>query len=106
MLADGQPSINGVAELSVKCTVGSSSKRMGRYACTGCFMSCYCTFSGEWYQGCMHGIGTFESPDGSKYQGSWFKDLKHGLGKKVYANGDVYEGLWKHNKPDGPGRWV
>lgn len=34
------------------------------------------------------GFGTFESPDGSRYQGGWQANLKHGLGKKVYANGD------------------
>lgn len=38
---------------------------------------------GEWLMGFMHGIGTFESPDGSRYSGGWRKDVKHGLGKKV-----------------------
>ena len=41
--------------------------------------------------GCMHGVGTFESPDGTRYQGGWAHDLKQGLGKKTYANGDCYE---------------
>jgi hypothetical protein len=52
----------------------------------------------------MHGVGTFEAPDGSKYQGGWRRDLKHGLGRKIHANGDVYEGLWRDGKPEGPGR--
>lgn len=39
----------------------------------------------------MHGVGTFESPDGTRYQGGWAHDLKQGLGKKWFPNGDTYE---------------
>ena len=39
----------------------------------------------------MHGVGTFESPDGTRYQGGWARDLKQGLGKKWFPNGDTYE---------------
>lgn len=41
----------------------------------------------------MHGVGTFESPDGTRYQGGWACDLKQGLGKKWFPNGDTYEVL-------------
>lgn len=62
--------------------------------------------AGDWYEGSMWGLGTFEMPDGTVYQGGWAKDMKNGLGKKTYANGDVYEGLWKNGKMEGPGRCV
>lgn len=39
----------------------------------------------------MYGVGTFESPDGTRYQGGWAHDLKQGLGKKWFPNGDTYE---------------
>ena len=39
----------------------------------------------------MHGVGTFDSPDGTRYQGGWAHDLKQGLGKKWFPNGDTYE---------------
>ena len=26
------------------------------------------SYRGEWRDGCMHGVGTFESPDGTYYQ--------------------------------------
>ena len=50
------------------------------------------------------GYGTFESPDGARYQGSWERNLKHGIGRKVYANSDAYEGLWQYGRAEGPGR--
>ena len=47
--------------------------------------------AGEWKEGFMHGVGTFEGPNGSRYQGSWARDVKHGLCKQIFSNGDVYE---------------
>lgn len=29
---------------------------------------CVCPCAGDWHNGFMHGTGTFEAPDGSKYQ--------------------------------------
>ena len=53
----------------------------------------------------MHGVGTFEAPNGARYQGGWALNVKHGLGKQSFSNGDVYEGIWKNGVPDGPGRY-
>jgi hypothetical protein len=30
--------------------------------------ACLLLLAGEWQNGFMHGVGTFEAPDGSKYQ--------------------------------------
>lgn len=53
----------------------------------------------------MHGVGTFEAPNGARYQGGWALNVKHGLGKQSFSIGDIYEGIWKNGVPDGPGRY-
>ncbi len=60
------------------------------------FLSSICPVAGEWKDGQMHGVGTFEAPNGARYQGGWACDLKHGLGKQNFSSGDVYEvgGEW------------
>jgi hypothetical protein len=39
----------------------------------------------------MHGVGTFEASNGSRYQGGWLLGKKQGLGKQTFSTGDTYE---------------
>jgi 1-phosphatidylinositol-4-phosphate 5-kinase len=77
------------------------SKGIGRHV-----WSSEASYQGEWRQGMMHGVGTYESACGrSRYSGGWVKDVKSGLGKQVFSSGDIYEGLWEKGLPNGPGRY-
>eukprot|EP00010_Vexillifera_abyssalis_P005062 CAMPEP_0201551350 /NCGR_PEP_ID=MMETSP0173_2-20130828/7538_1 /ASSEMBLY_ACC=CAM_ASM_000268 /TAXON_ID=218659 /ORGANISM="Vexillifera sp., Strain DIVA3 564/2" /LENGTH=578 /DNA_ID=CAMNT_0047961573 /DNA_START=240 /DNA_END=1972 /DNA_ORIENTATION=- len=60
------------------------------------------TYSGQWRNGKMHGVGRFEFA-GNVYEGEWCDGVKEGKGRFQYATGVVYEGEWRANLPNGKG---
>ena len=40
----------------------------------------------------MHGNGTFENSDGSRYEGEYDNNLKHGYGLLTYTDGSSCKG--------------
>lgn len=73
------PSTMLTIPMQARCSLLHSSWPTRNRPLLCCLMLC----SGEWQAGYMHGVGSFEAPDGSRYSGGWRKDVKHGLGRKV-----------------------
>jgi len=47
--------------------------------------------------------GTFQWPNGDKFEGEFVKDQCHGVGVHTYADGKQYQGEWLDNKKHGYG---
>ena len=46
----------------------------------------------------MHGYGTYEWPNGTKYVGEFFEDNFHGKGKQIDEDGNIkFNGLWNYD---------
>ncbi|KAL6044463.1 MORN repeat protein [Balamuthia mandrillaris] len=60
-------------------------------------------YSGEWFNGKMHGQGTFTSPDSTTYEGGYANGKFEGHGKITYLTSESYEGQWLKGKPHGEG---
>jgi len=65
------------------------------------------TYSGQFKNQLMHGIGECSWPDGNVYYGEWKDGLRDGVGRESYAlNGTEYKGEWKYDKRNGFGTSV
>lgn len=51
----------------------------------------------------MHGLGTYEWPDGKKYVGDYHMDKKQGYGEYKFSDGRIYKGQWKDGLQEGEG---
>eukprot|EP00806_Schmidingerella_arcuata_P007592 Macronucleus_7964.p1 GENE.Macronucleus_7964~~Macronucleus_7964.p1 ORF type:complete len:127 (+),score=17.52 Macronucleus_7964:1-381(+) len=54
----------------------------------------------------MHGYGTFNYPDGRKYEGFYVDDKKNGSGVMTMPDGRKFEGDWKNGRQHGEGQIV
>lgn len=46
----------------------------------------------------MHGYGTYQWPNGTKYIEEFKDNLFHGKGKQIDADGNIqFNGLWKND---------
>lgn len=45
-------------------------------------------------EGSPHGKGTYEWPDGRRYEGSWVNGKMHGVGTMHYSDGRIIRGFW------------
>ncbi len=62
---------------------------------------------GEKKDGCMHGQGTKNYPDGSEYTGQWINGKRDGVGKLTWMSGKgTYYGQWKEDLKNGYGEAV
>jgi len=64
------------------------------------------TYSGDWLQGDMHGIGTFTFPDGTFYTGEFYYGSFQGQGKKEWTDGAKAIGQWENDDQNGLGKYV
>ena len=66
----------------------------------------YKIYTGDWYNGKMHGKGLMKYTDGY-YEGDWVNDKREGKGKFLWTKdpnkGDIYEGEYKNDKRNGHG---
>ena len=51
------------------------------------------------------GFGSYEWPDGTKYEGNFKEDRKDGFGIYYFYNGDKYEGNFKEDRFHGNGTY-
>lgn len=63
-------------------------------------------YSGNWYQGKMHGQGVQYETNGNTYEGEFVKGKRTGMGVMYYENGDIYSGQWKNNLRCGEGELI
>jgi hypothetical protein len=64
------------------------------------------TYSGEWKEGCMEGLGEFYWPNGSLYRGHYEKDLKHGKGEMIWSLHKRFRGSWAYGVKHGYGELI
>ena len=60
-------------------------------------------YQGEWQDGKRHGIGTYISPTGTRYEGEWENDGASGHGVCHYADGMKYDGQFESGERHGKG---
>jgi len=60
-------------------------------------------YSGDWFDGSIHGYGMYNFPNGDKYSGDFKEGSRHGRGEYIYRNGCKYTGEWRDNKRVGKG---
>ena len=60
-------------------------------------------YQGEWQDGKRHGIGTYISPTGTRYEGEWENDGASGHGVCHYADGMKYDGQFENGERHGKG---
>ena len=60
-------------------------------------------YQGEWQDGKRHGIGTYISPTGTRYEGEWGNDGASGHGVCHYADGMKYDGQFESGERHGKG---
>jgi hypothetical protein len=48
-------------------------------------------------------MGTYEWPNGERYEGEWLNGNKHGKGTWTSKNGDKYMGEWDNSMAHGYG---
>ena len=70
-------------------------------ACT--YASDSMKYSGEFYNGKMHGTGTLSWASGNKYVGEMYNGAQHGKGTIYWHEGDVYQGEYFAGKKHGKG---
>jgi hypothetical protein len=61
------------------------------------------SYVGQWKDGTMHGVGTYNFKDGETYQGEFRNNAPHGKGSAQYTCEGSYEGEWKDFLYDGVG---
>ena len=60
-------------------------------------------YTGDWYDGLMHGKGRYNYADGSYYVGEFSRDAMHGEGVYTFSSGNVYRGSFNTGKMHGQG---
>jgi hypothetical protein len=60
-------------------------------------------YQGEWQDGKRHGIGTYISPTGTRYEGEWKDNGASGHGVCHYADGMKYDGQFESGERHGKG---
>lgn len=61
------------------------------------------TYKGQFAEDTKNGQGTEISNEGT-YTGEWKEGSMQGVGKMIYKNGRVYEGQWSNGMPNGDGK--
>jgi hypothetical protein len=61
---------------------------------------------GEWFNGMLHGQGTYTHANGDKYVGEYKHGSNHGQGMYTYASGAKYVGEYKDGKLHGQGTYI
>ena len=56
------------------------------------------SYEGEFFEGIIHGYGTYVWSDGDRYIGRFSNGQIHGRGVMRYFNGEEKAGLWENGK--------
>lgn len=63
-------------------------------------------YTGDWYSGKKHGIGTYRHKGKNSYEGYWYEGKKQGKGLYIWLDNDnklKYNGKWENDNMDGNG---
>ena len=82
---------------------GDAWKKKGYHGPVICNYADGAEFQGEWQDGKRHGIGTYISPTGTRYEGEWENDGASGHGVCHYADGMKYDGQFENGERHGKG---
>ena len=63
------------------------------------------SYSGNYFEGNIHGYGIMQWDDKRKYKGYWKSDIRHGFGTQTKADGTVISATWIDNKLFGFGMY-
>ena len=92
---------NTVQFVDVMC--GDAWKKKGYHGPVICNYADGSEYQGEWQDGKRHGIGTYISPTGTRYEGEWENDGASGHGVCHYADGMKYDGQFESGERHGKG---
>jgi len=79
----------------VKCRHGTGTFSMGSES-----------YTGEWVNDAMTGMGEYIFASGAVYRGNFRNNLFEGEGTYTFPNGSNYSGLWVNNKMHGLGSYT
>ena len=82
---------------------GDAWKKKGYHGPVICNYADGAEYQGEWQNGKRHGIGTYISPTGTRYEGEWENDGASGHGVCHYADGMKYDGQFESGERHGKG---
>ena len=82
---------------------GDAWKEKGYHGPVICNYADGSEYQGEWQNGKRHGIGTYISPTGTRYEGEWENDGASGHGVCHYADGMKYDGQFENGERHGRG---
>ena len=82
---------------------GDAWKKKGYHGPVICNYADGAEYQGEWQDGKRHGIGTYISPTGTRYEGEWENDGASGHGVCHYADGMKYDGQFESGERHGKG---
>ena len=82
---------------------GDAWKKKGYHGPVICNYADGSEYQGEWQDGKRHGIGTYISPTGTRYEGEWENDGASGHGVCHYADGMKYDGQFENGERHGKG---
>ena len=82
---------------------GDAWKKKGYHGPVICNYADGSEYQGEWQDGKRHGIGTYISPTGTRYEGEWENDGASGYGVCHYADGMKYDGQFESGERHGKG---
>jgi len=82
---------------------GDAWKKKGYHGPVICNYADGAEYQGEWQDGKRHGIGTYISPTGTRYEGEWENDGASGHGVCHYADGMKYDGQFENGERHGKG---
>ena len=82
---------------------GDAWKKKGYHGPVICNYADGSEYQGEWQDGKRHGIGTYISPTGTRYEGEWENDGASGHGVCHYEDGMKYDGQFENGERHGKG---
>ena len=82
---------------------GDAWKKKGYHGPVLCNYADGSEYQGEWQEGKRHGVGTYISPTGTRYEGEWENDGASGHGVCHYADGMKYDGEFESGERHGKG---
>ena len=82
---------------------GDAWKKKGYHGPVICNYADGSEYQGEWQDGKRHGVGTYISPTGTRYEGEWENDGASGRGVCHYADGMKYDGQFESGERHGKG---
>lgn len=95
--------VNGHVVQFVDLMCGDAWKKKGYHGPVICNYADGSEYQGEWQDGKRHGIGTYISPTGTRYEGEWKDDGANGHGICHYADGMKYDGEFESGERHGKG---